>query len=376
MRRQVILTLMVIILSGSLPRGSVLAESAPDSYLQGYAAAIVERDFQLSPSIVQVRDGVLMLRQQDLKGIDQKLIGKALSNIPGVKRVEIQNEHQETIHIVESPAVNSAFLQPSSGGYRVSSLDGIFLPKGQLFTPLFADPRWPNFSAAYLYYLHDDELKHVGAANFGGSIALYRNQAPFHGQWEFGLQAGVFSIFDLATDSKDLINSDFFVGVLGSYRRDALSGLLRLYHQSSHLGDEFLLRNRVKRINLSYEIVDFKLSYELFDLLRLYGGGGYLFDQEPPTLKPWLVNFGAEMESPWRFADGMLEPIAGIDFKLHEEHAWSTDFSVRGGVRLTNPVAFGRKLALLGEYFKGHSPHGQFYQRKIEYLGLGVHYYF
>jgi hypothetical protein len=45
---------------------------------------------------------------------------------------------------------------------------------------------------------------------------------------------------------------------------------VRLFHQSSHLGDEFLLRNRVERINLSYESADLKLSYKFFALLRTF----------------------------------------------------------------------------------------------------------
>ena len=42
-------------------------------------------------------------------------------------------------------------------------------------------------------------------------------------------------------------------------------------HQSSHVGDEFLLRNRLRnRVNLSYESFDLRLSYEFFrDALRI-----------------------------------------------------------------------------------------------------------
>jgi hypothetical protein len=43
----------------------------------------------------------------------------------------------------------------------------------------------------------------------------------------------------------------------------------RVLHQSSHLGDEFLLRNRTTRINLSYEALDLLLSYETEFGLRL-----------------------------------------------------------------------------------------------------------
>lgn len=35
-----------------------------------------------------------------------------------------------------------------------------------------------------------------------------------------------------------------------------------------------------------------------------------------------------------------------------------------------------RNLQILVEYFNGHSPSGQFYRDKIEYIGLGAHFHF
>ena len=87
------------------------------------------------------------------------------------------------------------------------------------------------------------------------------------------MQAGVFGVFDTQRSSIDLINADYNVGLLVSYRADKLSGFIRIHHQSSHLGDEFLLSNpQVTRINLSFEEVDLKISYDLTTWLRLYGG--------------------------------------------------------------------------------------------------------
>lgn len=84
---------------------------------------------------------------------------------------------------------------------------------------------------------------------------------------------GVFSIFDLNADSSDLINSDFFVGLPISARYGPLSAQVRVFHQSSHLGDEFLLRGPVDRINLSYEGADLRLSVKPWNWLRFYAGG-------------------------------------------------------------------------------------------------------
>ena len=95
------------------------------------------------------------------------------------------------------------------------------------------------------------------------------------------MQAAVFSDFNLGAPSSDLINTDFIASAYASARTGQASAFARVYHQSSHLGDEFLLRRLtdVERINLSYEGADLRLSYELPYGLRVYGGGGGIFSQ-------------------------------------------------------------------------------------------------
>jgi hypothetical protein len=97
------------------------------------------------------------------------------------------------------------------------------------------------------------------------------------------------------------VNTDFFVALQATYRLNDFSTLFRIFHQSSHLGDEFLLRNRIDRVNLSFEGVDLKLSHRLFDWLRLYGGGAYMFDLDRPGIKPWATQAGIELQTPSRF---------------------------------------------------------------------------
>lgn len=345
-----------------------------DSYLAGYAAAVLEREFQRASDSVHVQGGVLTIRAEDLVGTDREQIIAALSRIRGIIRVEVLEPSAPASRGTLIPAQASVAQPPRSAAVESAlSPDLGFLPFGLLFRPVLADPRWPHFSAAYRYYIDDAELDHVGAANFGETFALYRDAVPFGGYWDVGIQAGVFSIFDLNSDSKDLVNADYFVGLPLSYRLDRFSALLRVSHQSSHLGDEFLLRNRVQRINLSYENVDLKLSYDLFDWLRLYGGGGYLFNQEPSDLRPWTTQYGVEIASPWTVIGRATRPLVAADFQNNEEDRWSTNFSVRAGLQFENLRIVERRLQLLFEYFKGHSPNGQFYDRKIETIGLGLH---
>ncbi len=247
----------------------------------------------------------------------------------------------------------------------------------ELFKPLIADPRWAHFHFAYHNYINDDELRNVGATSFGETLPLHRGSAPFNGEWEFGIQAAVFAVFDLDAASSDLINADYWVGLPLSYRKDRFSGIVRLFHQSSHMGDEYLLRNRVDRINVSYESIDVKASYDINQSYRVYGGGGYMFHRDPQELEPWSAQFGAEFACPLRYRN-YIWPVAAIDLKIKEESDWKTDVSIRAGIniyrRKIGPTEYS--MLLLLEYFNGYSPNGQFYERQIKYAGVGTHFFF
>jgi hypothetical protein len=345
-----------------------------DAYIAGYAAALLEHEFHVPSAALQVQNGVIQINTDDLTGVNQQQLVKSLASIPGVTQVELLGKGKV---LASAPGERPLLGTPQRNGQTVETgtvaADSTFLPQGYLFEQLSADPRWPHFSVGYQYYISDKELGSTGTANFGETFTLYRNRVPFGGLWEFGVQGGVFSFFDLTKESKDLINADYLGGIFASYRYNDFSTTLRVFHQSSHLGDEFLLRNRVRRVNLSYEQVEGKLSYTFFRALRVYGGGGYLFDQEPADIDPWRVQYGVEFTSPWRLAGGGITPILAGDFQNEDENNWSTNFSARGGMQFENWKLGQRRLQLLVEYFHGHSPNGQFYSRKIETIGFGAH---
>jgi hypothetical protein len=350
------------------------AAPPPDAWLEGYAAAVLERELKLPAPSLRVRSGVLTLGADDLGGLDRARVEALLSGIRGVSRVEITSGTSPPA----PPGVAVSAAAPPATAPVVPRVlaewqTGL-LPGGTLFRPLIADPRWPHFAASYQQYLRDPTLNDVGAVSFGETFALLRERYQ-DTWWEVGVQAGVFAIFDLNAFSKDLINADYFVAVPFSFRNGNLSGLLRVFHQSSHLGDEFILRTNPERLNLSYEGIDAKLSYEFRDWLRVYGGAGYIFDTDPPDLRPWSIQYGAEVASPWPDRSAGWRPIAAVDVQHREENDWSSDFSARAGIEIDG-VLVSRKMQILFEYFLGRSPNGQFFKQKIEYFGVGVHFHF
>ncbi|MCI0545982.1 MAG: DUF1207 domain-containing protein [Candidatus Rokubacteria bacterium] len=381
MRSIIVILLVSAVGLGASPASAAAPAATPeDAFIAGYAAALLEREFKTAAPSLSVARGVVTLDEADLAGLDRDRVVAALSGIRGVQGVTVL------------PARGVA--TPAPAGPPPAAADAVppqvrptgFLPSGHIFDPLLADPRWPHFYASYQKYTEGSGLDNVGSVGFGETIVLYRGDVPSGGQWETGIQAGVFSIFDLDSDSMDLLNADYFAALFASYGRAGFATMGRVFHQSSHLGDEFVLRelSSLNRVNLSYEGVDLTLSYHVLHGLiaprydravRVYAGAGYLFHRDPSSLKPWSTQAGVELQSPWAMRYS-IRPVAAVDLQISEENSWSTDISVRAGLAFESVQVLDRKLALLFEYFSGHSPNGQFFRERIQYFGVGLHLFF
>lgn len=241
-----------------------------------------------------------------------------------------------------------------------------------------ADPRWPHFGASLVHY-SGESLKDVWSVSFGQTLPFYREMLPSGAIWEAGLQPGVFAFFDANADSSDLQNADYFLAGYGAYRDGDFSAMLRLFHRSTHLGDEYLLNHPgVQRVNLSYESANLIGSYDLTRWLRVYAGAGVLFDADPKGLDPVTLQYGLEWRSVDTFTLGgtRWRPVAGVDVQHWQETDWNASVSLRGGFEITDRDWSQSRLQILFEYYNGQSPDGQFYPESIRYYGLGLHFYY
>lgn len=140
-------------------------------------------------------------------------------------------------------------------------------PNGDLFRPLIADPKQPQFVIGRRRVKPNQADDFVGAwVAYGENFGIYRGRLGGPGVcngWQVNINGGVFAQFNVSAPSSDLINADYVIGFPVTFRKDDFSARLRLYHQSSHLGDEFILgAPGLPRINLSFEALEFLMSYE------------------------------------------------------------------------------------------------------------------
>lgn len=181
----------------------------------------------------------------------------------------------------------------------------------------------------------------------------------------------MFALFNLDAPSSDLVNADYWIGFPLSYRRGPWSYVARVFHQSSHLGDEFILGNPgIDRVNVSYESFEGLASYE-WEHWRVYGGGGYIVSSEP-QLDPKFTHAGIEFIEPRAVSE--FDFIAAADVHASEELDWARSISLQAGLEFTSSSS--RRLRLMVEHFRGHSLNGQFFRERLRYTGIGLYFGF
>jgi hypothetical protein len=254
------------------------------------------------------------------------------------------------------------------------------LPRGDLFCPMLADPKSMRSFVSYQRGNARDFAEQIAAVGVADQVGFFRVSDRDGNGLQLGVSGAVFAQFDVAAPSIDLLNADYLIAIPLTMRRGALSGRLRVYHQSSHLGDELLLRpNAPTRENLSFEAVDGIASVDI-GALRFYGGGEYYFGRDPATLPAYLVHGGAELRlraSARLGTIAIVRPVAGADVKGVSDSTWNVGVNARAGFEFSRPREGdvpGRRWSLLADYYDGPSPFGQFRTSNVRLTGIGLHF--
>lgn len=252
----------------------------------------------------------------------------------------------------------------------------ILFPQGQMFYPPTANPREPRTHVTYLRLNLPGDSFNVGSVGFGDSFGLVRWSGwGKDDAWQFGISGAVLAQFNLDASSMDLINADYIIGFPLSYRNGSWSARARLFHQSSHLGDEFLLQPqnpalKVTRMNLSFETIELLGAWE-WEGLQFTAGPSYIIHTDS-DLKRSSVLAGIDYQSREPVFKPTMRLFASILYHAWEETDWNADFNIKAGVNIRSPYTEKRGIQIFGEYYHGNLPFGQFYKLRAEYYGAGI----
>jgi len=302
--------------------------------------------------------------------------------------LESASEYLDCRYSTDSPSVQSS-AEDTPG-----PAESVLLPDNDVFRPLLADQREARFYADYRLIrfknssnvLSEGQGRYINAAlvGFGGAFGIWGMRHP---RGCDGLQVSVFGAvfaqFNLDTPSFDLLNADYLVGPELTFRRGRWSGRVRFYHQSSHLGDEFLLNygiaHGVQRQDLSFEIADAFVSVE-HTWWRLYLGAGLVvLSSSQPDLAsvPAFLQWGFELRGPvWAWLNKTsLRPVAGGNFSSVQATSWTPSASVNAGLEWASPRDAHRARVLI-EYQRASVPFSQFFFERTQNFGAQLQFEF
>ena len=114
---------------------------------------------------------------------------------------------------------------------------------------------------------------------------------------------------------------------------------------------------------------------------RIYGGGEFILHVIPESLQRWVAHGGLELRQRkgaiplGSFASARL--VAAGDVKSVQNLNWAVAYSAVAGLEFSAPKESGhaaRVWSILGHYYYGPSPYGQFFASDVEYYGVALHF--
>jgi hypothetical protein len=174
---------------------------------------------------------------------------------------------------------------------------------------------------------------------------------------------------------RDLETVDFRGGVPLTYGVGDWQFKFAYYHVSSHLGDEYAIRNPGsldERINYVRDALVFGTSYYVIPAMRIYGEAAYALNATGGA-EPWEFQFGTELSQPGPTGPRGT-PFLALNGHLREEHNFGGDFTAQAGWLWRGNT--GQTMRLGAFYFNGKSSQFQIFDDSEQQIGVGAWYDF
>jgi len=244
------------------------------------------------------------------------------------------------------------------------------LPSGLIYRSYLAGVRESRFASAWV---RERNLGDIWDIALGGRVGLlrYGTKASHLPQgWQLDIEGAGFPRLDFE-HNRDLVAADFRFGVPLTYGRGRYQAKFAFYHLSSHLGDEFMLRNpTVSRVNYSRDVLVWGNSFYFTDDLRLYAEAAWAYYSDDSD--PWEFQFGIDY-SPARPNGFVGAPFFAINTHLRQEIDFGGNMVVQTGWQWRGGNA-GHLVRMGMQYFTGMSEQYEFFDVYEEKLGLALWY--
>jgi len=195
-------------------------------------------------------------------------------------------------------------------------------------------------------------------------LALRRGLRPV----TLGFGTQVYGRFSLGDRKSALISNDWVVGLNTTAALGAWTLTGEIYHESSHLGDEYGDRFGASRLDWTREVAAAWVTYGTGPL-RVTGNLSYVLIDELHLDRP-----GGALAADFRggplgtFLGGQARPVAGIFFEGAAATSWRISTSAKLGIVVV-AAGGGRDVGIALIAHDGLSTQRQFFRRDSRYVG-------
>jgi Protein of unknown function (DUF1207) len=248
------------------------------------------------------------------------------------------------------------------------------LPQGLIYRSYWAGVKEPRMGIQLMHVTGERSFwdptagARVGLIRFGTTEGLHPEG------WEWDVEGAGEPRLTLDHD-RDLWDVDFRAGTLLTYGLNNWQFKFGYYHLSSHMGDEFAIKNPGSlddRINYVRDSLVVGASYFPHPAWRIYGESAWAFHPDGGA-DPWEFQFGIELSRPGPTSRNGT-PFLALNGHLRQELNFSGDFTAQTGWlwRSVN----GQTLRIGVHYYNGKSSQYQTFSRFEQQIGVGAWYDF
>lgn len=243
-------------------------------------------------------------------------------------------------------------------------------PTGLMYKSYLAGNREPRMGTQWV---HDRNQGWLWDGTLGGRVGILRygtDNDLWPQGWQLDVEGAAFPRLNLE-HQRDLDSVDFRAGIIETTRQGPWEAKFGYYHLSSHIGDEYLVRNPdFQRINYVRESLILGVAAYLNPSTRLYSEAGWAFYIDGGA-KPWEFQFGADLSSP-EPTGFQGSPFFAINAHLRQENDFGGNLTVQTGWQWRGRNGHLCRFGM--QYFNGLSDQYQFYNRFEEQIGAGLWY--
>ncbi|HEX6961420.1 MAG TPA: DUF1207 domain-containing protein [Lacipirellula sp.] len=245
-------------------------------------------------------------------------------------------------------------------------------PQGLIYRSYLAGVKESRFRSVW-HNEHNSHGHDIWDISLGGNVGILRFGTRGDTRPE-GMQLGIegAGLTRLDRDNEyDVAATDYRFGIPLTWGDSIYQTKVAYYHLSSHVGDEFILKNPTfNRLNYSRDVFVWGHSLYPSDSFRVYAEMGYAFYHD--VAEPWEFQFGVDYGPPGR-TGARGAPFAAFNGHLREEVDFGGNFVVQTGWAWRRSPASG--LYRIGlEYYNGKDDQFSYFNDSVQKFGVGMWY--